>query len=276
MGVELPLEPIVSARRQAGAAVRAPRRQRALGLIAALAFEALVVILLLTLGTARTVEMAGDEKPLSTFDLAAAEVEPAERVEPAEPSETRVAERQPQVAQPVEQPPVEQTRPTPPSEAPPVQTPPPVVQLSRDELAAADLRSMPSTARPRAPAGPPAPRGEADTPLVDGQGPNGERLYAASWYREPYDSELKGYLSTAQPGWALIACRTVPDYRVDDCVAIDEQPRGSQLARAVLAAAWQFKVRPPRIGGRVQVGEWVRIRIDYGISRRNAWERDRG
>ena len=110
--------------------------------------------------------------------------------------------------------------------------------------------------------------------MVDGSGPNGERLYAAAWYREPYDSELKGYLSTAQPGWATIACRTVADFRVDDCVAVAEWPRGSQLARAVLAAAWQFKVRPPRIGGRSQVGEWVRIRIDYGIKRRNAWDKD--
>lgn len=99
-----------------------------------------------------------------------------------------------------------------------------------------------------------------------GTAPNGEPLYAAAWYREPSDAELRGYLSTASgPGWALIACRTAPDYRVEDCVGLDEHPAGSQIMRAVLGAAWQFRVRPPRIGGRLQVGSWVRIRIDYGV-----------
>ncbi|MEQ8310831.1 MAG: hypothetical protein RIA72_09050 [Sphingopyxis sp.] len=99
-----------------------------------------------------------------------------------------------------------------------------------------------------------------------GTAPNGEPLYAAAWYREPTDGELRGYLSTADgPGWGLIACRTAPDYRVEDCVGLDEYPNGSQIARATLAAAWQFRVRPPRLGGKPMVGAWVRIRIDYGM-----------
>jgi protein TonB len=102
-----------------------------------------------------------------------------------------------------------------------------------------------------------------------GTAPNGEPLYAAAWYREPRRDELRGYLSTASgPGWGLIACRTVEDYRVEDCVGLDEYPQGSQINRAVLAAAWAFRVRPPRLGGRPLVGAWVRIRIDYGIARR--------
>ena len=116
--------------------------------------------------------------------------------------------------------------------------------------------------------GPPDTGTPGDTPRVGGSGPNGEPLYAAAWYREPYESELSGYLSTASgPGWGLIACRTAPDFRVEDCVALGESPTGSNIARAVLAAAWQFRVRPPRIGGRSMVGEWVRIRIDYGLRR---------
>ena len=51
-----------------------------------------------------------------------------------------------------------------------------------------------------------------------------------------------------------------------------ESPRCIDLAkgRAVLAAAWQFRVRPPRRNGQLLVGSWVRIRIDYGVGRRSA------
>jgi protein TonB len=44
-----------------------------------------------------------------------------------------------------------------------------------------------------------------------------------------------------------------------------EGPQGSMMGRAVLAAAWQFRVRPARVNGREQFGSWVRIRIDYTI-----------
>ncbi|HEY5722094.1 MAG TPA: hypothetical protein VIT45_07210 [Allosphingosinicella sp.] len=101
-----------------------------------------------------------------------------------------------------------------------------------------------------------------------GTAPNGEPLYAAAWYREPEDKMLGDYLSTARgPGWGLIACRTASGFRVVDCVGIDEYPRGSQIMRSVLAAAWEFRVRPPQRGGVPLVGAWVRIRIDYSIRR---------
>jgi protein TonB len=215
--------------------------------------------------------MAKDGEPLKTFDLAAPSPEPVVEVKTVEP----------QVV--VKPPTPRKTSPavpgvSPPQEAraePPSPQPTPLVQLAPGELAAADLRSLPSGGESKGKAGPPAPSGGGDSQVVEGSGPNGERLYAAAWQREPSHDELRGYLSTAQPAWAMIACRTVADFRVDDCVAVAEYPRGSQLARAVLAAAWQFRVRPPRIGGQLQVGEWVRIRIDYGLRRRAEWEKAR-
>jgi protein TonB len=115
-----------------------------------------------------------------------------------------------------------------------------------------------------------------DTPIVSGPvyGPSqnrppslaGKTLYAAEWLREPTDAELGFYLpeTGVPPGsWALIACRTVTGFRVEDCQELGDSRPGSGLARAIRNAAWQFRVRPPRIDGRYQVGEWVQIRIDF-------------
>jgi protein TonB len=124
--------------------------------------------------------------------------------------------------------------------------------MTGDQLAAADIRNLPK----------PQP-GEGDSEEV-GRGPHGEVLYAAEWAREPTDAELAGYMPRNAPeGWGLIACKTIPGNRVDDCVELGQSPAGSHLASAVRQAAWQFRVRPPRKGGKVMVGEWVRIRIDY-------------
>ena len=201
------------------------------------------------------------------------------------PSETASEEPAPEAEQAPPPPAAEQPRPRPalpaqPQPAPP-QTPP-----SQPAPEPAPSQPTPEPPRPPAPMGPPRPsygppdlRASsamasrwADSRRVDGAGPNGEPLYAAAWVREPYDDELRGYLSTAQgPGWGMIACRTAPGNRVEACIIVGEGPEGSGIARAVQAAAWQFKVHPPRVGGRPQIGEWVRIRIDYGI-RRNRYD----
>ena len=129
--------------------------------------------------------------------------------------------------------------------------PSPFIEMSSADLAAADLRNLPK-----------AGAGEGDSEVV-GKGPHGEVLFAAEWARHPTDAELGGYLPANAPdGFGLIACKTIPGDRVDDCVELDQTP-GSHLASAVRQAAWQFRVRPPRRNGVPLVGSWVSIRIDY-------------
>lgn len=106
--------------------------------------------------------------------------------------------------------------------------------------------------------------GGNDSRLAAGGGPRGEPLYEAEWYRRPTNAELDPYVpARTREGWGLVACRTIANYQVEDCQELGDFPRGSGLAGAVRQAAWQFRVRPPRIGGKSQVGAWVRIRIDY-------------
>lgn len=149
-----------------------------------------------------------------------------------------------------------------PPKAVPVKPPPPIERpldmlvLSREEFAAADIRNLSRAAEAS---------GHADNDSEEvGRGPNGEVLYNAEWARRPTDTELSGYLPRNAPeGWGLVACRTIPGHRVEDCVELENYPAGSRLAGAVRQAAWQFRVRPPRKNGRELVGAWVRIRIEY-------------
>ena len=234
--------------------------RRATGLALALALEALLVLMLLTLGKTSRSSQQSIQSTLTTFNIG-----------PDPTPEEEQSSDAPQEAKPLQKP---QPAPTPPDkeEPKPAVVLPSLIPMSPDVLAATDISKIPERPRPPAPAkramGPSAAGVPGDTPLMAGTGPNGEPLYAAQWYREPTDGELAGYLSTASgPGWGLIACKTEPEYRVDQCVIIGEYPAGSRIANAVLQASWQFRVRPPRKGGRTLIGEWVGIRIDYGIRR---------
>jgi periplasmic protein TonB len=247
------------------------RRRKAISLGIALVIEALIVLLLFTLGT----QIAGDEngkedvKEFTAIEFAAPEPEPAPEPDAASQTPPTPQEPQPQPDQPLPQPlrpsplalsPQPAPPPPPPAPAPPQETPP---QPNPSPTIGARI----NPGRSYGPVDSGNPRTTGDSERV-GTAPNGEPLYAARWYREPTRQELAGYLSTASgPGSALIACKTVPDYYVEDCVLLGESPPGSQIGRAVMAAAWQFRVRPARIGGREQFGSWVRIRIDYSVSR---------
>lgn len=248
-------------------------RQRKLASLAiALVIEALILLLLLTLG----VGIVGEEEEEKVFTEFAAQ----DFAAPAEPAPEPPAEAQPEdSAAPVEVPPVpdqptpldlpEPVRPPPPttSNPTPAPVPPPPPPAQPAPRASPSIAARINPNRTYGPVDSDPPRTSMDTERV-GTAPNGEPLYAARWYREPTDQELAGYLSTARSaGVALIACKTVAGYYVEDCELLSESPQGAGLGRAVLAAAWQFRVRPARLGGREQFGTWVRIRITYSQSR---------
>jgi protein TonB len=112
---------------------------------------------------------------------------------------------------------------------------------------------------------------DSDTAAGAGTGPGGVTLYKAEWVREPTHAELSFYMPKNQSdqSWGMIACRTIPRNLVDDCVPLGDYPNGSGIARALVNAAWQFKVRPPRVNGVPEVGAWVRIRIDFSAAARS-------
>ena len=133
----------------------------------------------------------------------------------------------------------------------------PLIKLSHQDMVGLDQTMRTEHAAPSQSAQ--AGSDSSDTPKA-GQGQNGEQLFAAEWYRRPTDTELN-YMPRNRLGWGEVACRTAPRFHVEDCYELAESPRGSGLSRGVREAAWQFLVRPPRVGGKLMVGEWVRIRI---------------
>jgi protein TonB len=217
----------------------------------ALAAELLLLLALLSLSRSVTppVEPQLTEVDLAARDHAAEEEPEPERDEPPQPDAPT-----PQPSETAA--PVLPSVPVPPAVIPIPEAPtvPAEEERPRPSPPAAVLGPVQGPANTRSAA-------SSDDSQRVGTAPNGEPLYAARWYREPGE-EIRGYLSTASPGWGLIACRTVPNFYVTDCVPLGESP-GSMLNRAMLAASGQLRVRPPRLGGRVLVGSWVRIRIDY-------------
>jgi protein TonB len=235
--------------------MRANLGEKVTGAVVALVLEALLLLLLLlSLSQMRTVHK---DVPMTTVAFDARDYsETPTQPEPKPP--TKSARATPPPAQVQSAPQIAQV--TPP------QPPAAIIPVSPQEMRSFDISNLPKQNTPARPVvGPAYTPAFGDSKRV-GTAPNGSPMYAAAWYREPTDQELRGYLSTAEgPAWGLITCKTVADYRVEDCVGLDEYPEGSHMLRAVLAAAWQFRVRPPRVNGVSQVGDWVRIRIEYEV-----------
>jgi protein TonB len=185
-----------------------------------------------------------------------------------EQDRSRAVQKQPEVVANPKPP-----RPAPPIPKPVVELPPrplQMIEITREEFKAADIAKL-GTAGGGQSQGSQVAEGprRGDSARV-GTAPNGEPLYRAEWYREPTNAELHAYLPKRMPeggGWGMIACKTAPRFRVEDCVELGQGPSGSHLAGAVRQAAWQFLVRPPRVGGKPMIGEWVSIRIDYMVER---------
>lgn len=232
--------------------------RRGVALVLALAIELLIAIAFLYFLVPKLPERDRRIPTIFGFDVAADD-KAAESPAP-EKRETRTR----RAVEKAEPRPTEPVVPEPEAEVP---FPPGFIHMTRRQYAAADIGKIKGTApdsKDSAEAGGSQP---GDSATV-GTGPNGEPLYAAEWYREPTNAELAPYVPqrARRPGWGLVACRTVANYRVEDCQELGQTP-GSGYAGAVRQAAFQFRVRPPRKGGKPLIGAWVRIRIDYTTGR---------
>ena len=219
---------------------RPSARQRALVIGLTLLAELLFLLLLLEFGPA---SLTGREQSQPTLvDLINAPPAPAPA--PAKSAKTEAK------APPVPQPTTPKLPPSPLAKSP-------FVKLTREEFAAADISKLGSAGGQG--------KSSGETSASVGTGPGGATLYKAEWYREPTDAELAYYLPKSIPpgSWAQVACKTIADNRVENCQAIGESPPGSGLGKALRLAGWQFRIRPPRIDGKPQVGTWVKVHIDF-------------
>ena len=247
-------------------AAHPPLRQRATSFVLAVAITFLILLGMLGLNG------SVPQRPQFKGGPVLLDLKPDEETADATRSPT------PAKAEPVRERPPQPTKPIPVPEVPPIPMPTKsyYIHLTREENDAADIAKHPRAAysgqgaEQQASA---AGTGAGDSRPV-GTAPNGQPLYKAEWYRRPTHAELQTYLPPHMPshGIGVVACRTVANHHVDDCVELGSSPPGSHLAGAVRQAAWQFLVRAPRLGGRELVGAWVSIEIDYSIKPRDETE----
>jgi len=227
-------------------------RQRAVS--AALSTAIIAGLLALAIWQTGIVEEIRKRDALVSFDVVDRGKQKAAGAKRKEPKE---AERQ---KQQTDQPAVAKIEPTPTKPEAAEKPAFSFIKLSRADMAASDIGKMKPSG-----GGAAAKGGGGNSSYGPGEGPGGVVLYNADWFRRPTNAELSGYLPKSSPGsgWGLVACQTVERNHVENCQILGESPRGSGFGRAVQNAAWQFLVIPPRVNGKPQIGEWVRIRIDY-------------
>lgn len=222
----------------------------------ALVLNAILLLALFTLAPRPEPKRVDDRMPV-TFDVETGQ-KSAEQQERAPKAERREKEdaAAPKQAEAVVRPPVPVAKP---AEQPP--SPFPFLTLNREQMASADIGRMPKAAQGASAAG----QGNSAAVAGPGEGPGGVQLYVEDWFRPPTNAQLSAYLPSNAPaqGYGLIACKTIDHYHVENCQTLGEYPLGSGFAKAARLAAWQFLIKPPRVNGKVLVGAWVRIRIDY-------------
>ncbi|MFV0625061.1 hypothetical protein ACBY01_13775 [Sphingomonas sp. ac-8] len=241
---------------------RASGRPRTVALALAIGINLLILVMLLTLAPRLVAPPPKTEPPVFTTTPDPPETRAAGDPQAAKTGGGATARSRPKDTL---------TAPPPPPSAPPAPEPAPnMLVLSSEDFAASDIGAIRSSRGEEVADSGAASQGgnaaDSGSAYGPGDGPGGERLYNAEWYRRPTDTELGAYLppqGAPAGAWAIIACRTIPDNRVEDCRELADSPRGSRLAGAIRQAAWQFRVRPPRVGGKPMVGAWVRIRIDF-------------
>jgi len=97
-------------------------------------------------------------------------------------------------------------------------------------------------------------------------GSGGPAIYRAEWQRLNSPAELNRNMPRHVPqgiGWGEIVCRASTGFRVTDCKLWGESPKGSGYGQAVLGIADVFRVKPPIVDGKPQLGAWVLIHIGY-------------
>lgn len=215
-------------------------RHRGSGLGLALAINFIIFLVLMGLGAAQFERQKPDE--VLVVDMMSSRQAAAPPATRAEKVTEKLRPKVPPIKPPIQL---------------PVVKPLDMIELTREEYAASDIRNLGHVNGA-------GQQAAADDSRPIGRAPNGDILYGAEWYREPTDAELDGYMPRNAPeGYGVIACKTAPGHRVEDCVELENFPAGSHLASAVRQAAWQFKVRAPRKNGQELMGAWVRIKIEY-------------
>ncbi len=228
---------------------RPSRRSRLTALLLSLGIVALIVLTLIAMGRVDLLPGGLGER-LTSVQFSRESKAKSDKTKSAAPKEKpRVTV---QLPQPV-------SVPTPVPKVPPIK----IINISKTDMAMGDISRLPKSNS--AASGGAGGSGSSAATYGPGEGPGGAKLYNAEWYREPSDAQISGYLKRNIPpgAWAMIACKTIEKYHVENCQPLGESPPGSGLAHALRQASWQFLVRPPRIDGKPLIGSWVRIRFDF-------------